>query len=186
MMRRRVHSPMVLILTAVVWFFSTVQGWGQTKPILTLQSESAVLMDGVTRQILFLKNPDKRFRPASLAKMMTLYLAFEAIKRGEAELDDEVTISKKAWKMGGSQMFLEVGDKVKFVELIKGAAAVSANDGALAIGEFLSGSEEVFVHQMNERAQALGMKNTRFVNPHGLPRDGQGLLGGSRIFGEPG
>ena len=121
----------------------------------------------------FVRNAEKRFRPASLAKMMTLYLAFEAIKRGEAEFDDEVTISKKAWKMGGSQMFLEVGDKVKFVELVKGAAAVSANDGSLAIAEFLSGSEEVFVHQMNERAQALGMKNTRFVNPHGLPRDGQ-------------
>ena len=164
---------MVTILTAAVWLLFTVQGWGQTKPVLTLQSESAVLMDGVTRQVLFVKNAEKRFRPASLAKMMTLYLAFEAIKRGEAEFDDEVTISKKAWKMGGSQMFLEVGDKVKFVELVKGAAAVSANDGSLAIAEFLSGSEEVFVHQMNERAQALGMKNTRFVNPHGLPRDGQ-------------
>ena len=130
-------------------------------------------MDGLTGQVLFEKNPDRRFRPASLAKVMTLYLAFDAIKDGSVTFEDEVLVSKKAWKMGGSQMFLEVGDKVQFIELIKGAATISANDGALAIAEFLAGSEEVFVYQMNEKAQALGLKHTHFVNPHGLPREGQ-------------
>ncbi len=156
-----------------LWLCPTGHVWGESQPVLTLYSESAVLIDGITGQVLYEKNPEKRFEPASLAKMMTLYLAFDAIKRGDAKLDEEVLVSKKAWKMGGSQMFLEVGDKVKFIELIKGAAVVSANDGALSIAEFLAGSEEVFAHQMNEKALALGMTNTHFVNPHGLPRAGQ-------------
>ena len=130
-------------------------------------------MDGTTGQILFKKNPEKQFSPASLIKMMTLYLAFDAIKRGTVKFDQEVLVSKRAWKMGGSQMFLEVGDRVKFIELIKGVATISANDGALAIAEFLTGSEEVFVHQMNEKARALGLKHTRFVNSHGLHAKGQ-------------
>jgi len=125
-------------------------------------------MDGMTGQIIFKKNPEKQFPPASLIKVMTLYLAFDAIKRGNVELDQEVVVSKKAWKMGGSQMFLEVRDKVKFIELIKGVATISANDAAVAIAEFLTGSEEVFVHQMNEKARALGLKHTHFVNSHGL------------------
>ncbi len=130
-------------------------------------------MDGVTGQIILEKNPTEQFIPASLAKMMTLFLALDAIKRGDVTLDQEVVVSKKAWKMGGSQMFLEVGDKTKFVELIKGTAAISANDAALAIAEFLTGSEEVFVHLMNEKARSLGLKHTHFTNPHGLPRKGQ-------------
>jgi D-alanyl-D-alanine carboxypeptidase (penicillin-binding protein 5/6) len=130
-------------------------------------------MDGVTGQILFEKNAEKPFSPASLVKVMTLYLAFDAIKRGTVKFDQEEVISKKTWKMGGSQMFLEVGDRVKFIELIKGVASISANDGALAIAEFLVGSEEVFVHQMNEKAKALGLKHTHFVNPHGLHAEGQ-------------
>ncbi len=161
------------ILVAGLWVHPPRNVWCQSRPQLTLESEAAVLMDGITGRILLEKNPEKPFSPASLAKMMTLFLAFNAIKSEHVSFDEEVLISKKAWKMGGSQMFLEVGDRVKFIELIKGAAAISANDGALAIAEFLSGSEEVFVHQMNEEAQALGMKHTRFVNPHGLPREGQ-------------
>ena len=147
--------------------------WCQSQPELTLHSESAVLMDGMIGQILFTKNPDKRFSPASLVKMMTLYLAFDAIKRGNVKFDQEVVVSKRAWKMGGSQMFLEVGDRVKFIELIKGVAAISANDASLAIAEFLTGSEEVFVHQMNKKAGALGLKHTHFVNTHGLYPEGQ-------------
>jgi D-alanyl-D-alanine carboxypeptidase (penicillin-binding protein 5/6) len=130
-------------------------------------------MDGTTGQILFEKNPEKQFPPASLIKVMTLYLAFDAIKRGNVKLDQEVVVSKKAWKMGGSQMFLEVGDKVKFIELIKGVATISANDGAVAIAESLTGSEEFFVYQMNEKARTLDLNHTHFVNSHGLYAKGQ-------------
>ena len=172
-MRKRGLIFTTTFLVTILWLHPTWYGWGQSQPVLTLQSESAVLMDGITGQILFEKNPEKRFAPASLAKMMTLYLAFDAIKRGDVRFEEEVVVSKKAWKMGGSQMFLEVGDRVKFIELIKGAATISANDGALAIAEFLRGSEEVYVQQMNEKARAFGLNHTHFVNPHGLPREGQ-------------
>ncbi|MCK5554271.1 MAG: D-alanyl-D-alanine carboxypeptidase, partial [Deltaproteobacteria bacterium] len=151
-----------------LWLHPIWHGWCQSEPDLMIKSESAVLMDGITGQIIFKKNPEKRFNPASLVKVMTLYLAFDAIKHGRVKFDQEETVSKRAWKMGGSQMFLEVGDRVKFIELIKGVAAISANDGAMAIAEFLTGAEEVFVHQMNQKARALGLNHTHFVNAHGL------------------
>jgi D-alanyl-D-alanine carboxypeptidase (penicillin-binding protein 5/6) len=157
----------------VLWLHPTFHGWCQSKPVLTIHSESAVLMDGKTGQVLFTKDPEKQISPASLVKVMTLYLAFDEVKRGTVKLDQEEVVSKRAWKMGGSQMFLKVGDKVKFIELIKGVAAISANDAALAIAEFLAGSEEVFVHKMNEKAKALGLTHTHFVNCHGLHAEGQ-------------
>lgn len=172
-MIKKLFGVLGIFLVVGLWPRLASHVWSQAQPPLTLQSQSAVLVDGVTGQIIFEKNPGKRFIPASLAKMMTLFLAFDAIKRGDVTFDEEVLVSKRAWKMGGSQMFLEVGDKVKFVELLKGTAAISANDAALAIAEFLTGSEEVFVHQMNEKARSLGLKCTHFTNPHGLPRKGQ-------------
>ena len=162
-----------ILFGAILWLATSGYGWAQSEPALTVQSESAVLMDGITGQILFQKNSEKRFSPASLVKMMTLYLAFDAIKRGSATLDQEAVVSEKTWKMGGAQMFLEVGDRVKFAELIKGVAVVSANDGALAIAESLTGSEEVFVREMNDKARLLGLKHTRFANSHGLHAEGQ-------------
>jgi D-alanyl-D-alanine carboxypeptidase (penicillin-binding protein 5/6) len=162
-----------MFVVTMLWLYPTVYAWCQPQPILTIHSESAVLMDGTTGQILYEKNPEKPMSPASLVKMMTLYLAFDTIKRGSVNLDQEEIVSKRAWKMGGSQMFLKVDDKVKFIELIKGVAAISANDAALAIAEFLTGAEEVFVHEMNEKAKALGLKHSQFVNCHGLHAEGQ-------------
>lgn len=172
-MGRKGRVAVGAFLVTMLWFHPTSHVWCQSQPVLTLHSESAALMDGTTGQILFQKNPEKQIGPASLVKMMTLYLAFDAIKRGDVKLDQEEVVSKRAWKMGGSQMFLKVGDRVKFIELIKGVAAISANDAAMAIAEFLTGSEEVFVHKMNEKAKALGLKHTHFVNCHGLHAEGQ-------------
>lgn len=172
-MKRKCLLVLWIFLITSQWFHLISHGWCQSELKLTITSESAVLMDGITGQVLFKKNPEKRFDPASLVKVMTLYLTFDAIKCGKASLDQEETISKKAWKMGGSQMFLEVGDRVRLMELIKGVAAISANDGALAIAEMLAGSQEAFIHQMNEKAGALGLKHTHFVNPHGLHAKGQ-------------
>ncbi|MFX0197788.1 MAG: D-alanyl-D-alanine carboxypeptidase family protein [Candidatus Hodarchaeota archaeon] len=138
-----------------------------------IQSRSAVLMDGLTGQVIFEKNPEARLSPASFVKMMTLCLAFDALKSGRAKPDQEVLVSEKAWKMGGSQMFLKIGDKVPFIELLKGVAAISANDGSVAIAEFLEGSEDAFVRKMNEKAKTLGLKNTHFVNSHGLFAENQ-------------
>jgi D-alanyl-D-alanine carboxypeptidase (penicillin-binding protein 5/6) len=146
---------------------------GQEHAPPAVRSGAAVLMERSRGEVIFEANPGQRFLPASLAKVMTLYLAFDALKRGDVHFGDTVVVSKRAWKMGGSQMFLEVGDRVAFGELIKATAAISANDGAMAIAEFLAGSEEAFVRSMNEKAASLGMRDTRFVNPHGLPRPGQ-------------
>ncbi len=172
MARKGLIAIRVFFMTMLCLYPSFHVG-SQSQPVLTIHSESAVLIDGTTGQILFQKDPEKQMSPASLVKMMTLYLAFDAIRRGSVKLDQEEVISKRAWKMGGSQMFLKVGDRVKFIELIKGVAAISANDAALAIAEFLTGSEEVFVHKMNEKAKALGLKHTKFVNCHGLHAEGQ-------------
>ncbi len=170
--RKRLVAIKAFFVT-MLCLYPTFSGWCQSQPVLTIHSESAVLMDGTTGQILYEKNPEKPMSPASLVKMMTLYLAFDTIKRGSVKLDQEEVVSKRAWKMGGSQMFLKVGDRVKLIELIKGVAAISANDAALAIAEFLTGSEEVFVHEMNEKAEALGLKHTEFFNCHGLHAAGQ-------------
>jgi D-alanyl-D-alanine carboxypeptidase (penicillin-binding protein 5/6) len=172
-MGKKGFFAIAVILLIVLWLYPIFHGWSQSKPVLTIHSESAVLMDGKTGQVLFIKDPEKQISPASLVKVMTLYLAFDGVKRGNVKLDQEEVVSKRAWKMGGSQMFLKVGDKVKFIELIKGVAAISANDAALAIAEFLAGSEEVFVHKMNEKAKALGLTQTHFVNCHGLHAEGQ-------------
>jgi len=135
---------------------------------LEIRSRSAVLMDGVTGQVIFEKTPQKRLGPAGLAKVMTLYLAFDALKEGLVKPDQKVVVSEKAWKTGGSQMFLKVGDEVPFVELLKAVAAISANDASVAIAEFLEGTEDAFVRKMNEKAKALRLENTHFVNSHGL------------------
>jgi len=170
------HLRRVSIGTSFLIFLSmtvTPLGVCESDPMLTLHAKSAVLMDGVTGQVLFAKNPEEPIAPASLTKMMTLYLAFDALKRGDITYDHEEVISKRAWKMGGSQMFLEVKDKVTFIDLVRGVATISANDGAMAIAECLAGSEEVFAHHMNEKAEALGLKHTHFVNAHGLHAQGQ-------------
>ena len=172
-MRQKRFIVIGIFFVASLWLHPIWHGWCQSEPYLAIESESAVLMDGITGQILLKKNPEKRFNPASLVKVMTLYLAFDAVKQGRVKFDQEETVSKRAWKMGGSQMFLEVGDRVKFIELIKGVASISANDGALAIAEFLTGAEEVFVHHMNQKARALGLNHTHFANPHGLHAEGQ-------------
>jgi D-alanyl-D-alanine carboxypeptidase (penicillin-binding protein 5/6) len=140
---------------------------------LGIRSQAAILLDGATGQVVFEKKPEKRLSPASFVKMMTLCLAFDALKSGRAKPDQEVLVSAKAWKMGGSQMFLKIGDKVPFIELLKGVAAISANDGSVAIAEFLEGSEDAFVRKMNEKAKTLGLKNTHFVNSHGLFAENQ-------------
>jgi D-alanyl-D-alanine carboxypeptidase (penicillin-binding protein 5/6) len=172
-MNQKMRVVTWIFLGAVFWLQAASHVRCETGPEPSIQSEAAVLMDGRTGRVLFAENPEKRFAPASLAKMMTLYLVFDALKQGDVTLDQEVVVSERAWKMGGTQMFLEVGDRVQLIELIKGVAVISANDGALAIAEFLAGSEEAFVERMNEMARALGMRDTLFVSPHGLPREGQ-------------
>jgi D-alanyl-D-alanine carboxypeptidase (penicillin-binding protein 5/6) len=136
---------------------------------LPMESRAAVLAEPETGSILYEYNADLRIAPASLTKILTLYLAFEALEKGAIHLDDEVYISHRAWKTGGSQMFLEVGHKVPLEELIKGITVVSGNDACVAVAEHIAGTVESFVALMNQKAQELGMTQSHFSNPHGLP-----------------
>jgi D-alanyl-D-alanine carboxypeptidase (penicillin-binding protein 5/6) len=138
-----------------------------------LAAKSALLMDALTGQILFEKNPQLQMAPASFVKVMTLYLGFDAIRAGQLKKDDMVTVSEKAWRMQGSKMFIKVGERVRVEELLKGIAIASGNDACIALAEHMAGSEEVFAAKMNERAALLGLKNTKFINSHGMPAEGQ-------------
>ena len=129
---------------------------------------AAYLMEASTGRVLYEKDADTALNPASITKIMTLLLGFEALENGNVGWDDLVHISEKAWRTGGSTMFLEVGTKVPYGDIIAGISVASANDGCVAIAEYLYGTEEAFVQQMNKRAQELGLTNTRFSNSHGL------------------
>ena len=129
---------------------------------------SAVLMDVRTGEILYAKNPDQALSPASVTKVMTLLLVMEAIEAGKIAWEDTVTASERATSMGGSQIYLEVGEQMSVEDLVKSVVIASANDAALALAEHLAGSEEAFVKKMNDRARELGMRNTHFENTNGL------------------
>jgi D-alanyl-D-alanine carboxypeptidase (penicillin-binding protein 5/6) len=144
---------------------------------LHCDAPSAVLIDGLTGQVLFEQNPHLRIPPASFVKIMTLYLVYDAIRAGQLKMDDLVTVSERAWKRGwktdSSKMFIKVGERVKVEDLMKGVAIASGNDACVALAEHLSGSEEVFVSKMNEKAKFLGLNDSQFKNSDGMPADGQ-------------
>ncbi|MBS3905765.1 MAG: D-alanyl-D-alanine carboxypeptidase [Syntrophaceae bacterium] len=140
---------------------------------LQCDAQSAVLMDGLTGEILYEQRSDLRIPPASFVKVLTLYLIFDAIRAGQLKMEDMVTVSENAWKTQGSKMFIKVGERVTVEDLVKGTAIASGNDACIALAEHLTGSEEVFASKMNERAKALGMKNSQFKNSHGMPSEDQ-------------
>jgi len=133
---------------------------------------AAVLIEASTGKILYEKNADVPMPPASITKLMTLFLGFQAVKEGSTTWDDLVPISEKAWRTEGSRMFAEVGTKVKYLDIITGISVVSANDGCVALAEYLSGSEDAFVQEMNSCAEEFGLTQTQFKNSHGLPAVG--------------
>ncbi len=139
---------------------------------LSLFSESALLMEASTGEVIYEKNADERLEPASVTKVMSLLLICEALDEGVISLSDMVTGSDKASSMGGSQIWLEVGEQMSVDDMLKAMVVVSANDCTVAMSEHLAGSEESFVAKMNEKAAELGMKNTHFVNCTGLPVEG--------------
>lgn len=138
---------------------------------LNITAPSAILLEKETGQVVYEKNPDERLEPASVTKVMTLLLVVEAIEAGKITLDDMVTTSAYAASMGGSQIWLEEGEQMSVREMLKCIVVASANDCAVAMAEYISGSESVFVARMNERAKELGMTNTLFTNCTGLLDD---------------
>jgi len=134
---------------------------------------SAVVMDADTGRILFAENADRPVPPASVTKVLSLYLTYEALGEGRVHFQDKVRVSKKAWQTKGSRMFLEPGSEATLEELIKGVCVVSANDASVALAEYIAGDTDKFVDRMNAKARQLGMFHSRFKNPHGLPAKGQ-------------
>ena len=128
-----------------------------------------LLIDFDSGHIISEENANARLEPASLTKLMTAHVVFHELKSGNLSLDDEAVISEKAWKTGGSKMFIEVGKKVKIRDLLKGMIIQSGNDASIALAEHIAGSESVFASMMNTQAKKLGMLNTNFVNSSGLP-----------------
>ena len=151
----------------------TPQTQQTTQGGIQCDAQSAVLMDALSGQVLFEQNPNLRIPPASFGKVLTLYLAFDALRAGQLKMDDMVTVSEKAWRTQGSKMFIKVGERVRVEDLLKGIAISSGNDACIALAEHLSGSEEVFIQKMNEKASLLGMKDSQFKNSHGMPAEGQ-------------
>lgn len=138
---------------------------------LQLTSPSVVLMEGSTGKVIFEKNKDERLKPASITKVMTLLLIFDALDSGKIKLTDQVSVSEHAASMGGSQVFLEPNETQDVNTMIKCISIASANDACVAMAEYIAGSEEEFVARMNQKAKDLGMKNTHFVNCCGLDID---------------
>lgn len=138
---------------------------------ITPNAASAVLIDADTGTVIFEKNKDAKLPPASITKIMTMLLIMESLDQGKIKLDEKVRTSEYAASMGGSQIFLEPGEEMTVQDMLKGIAMASGNDASVAMAEKIAGSEEAFVRMMNERAAQLGMKNTHFANPNGLPAD---------------
>lgn len=144
-----------------------------SKPLFAIDSiaETALVMDISTGEILLEKNSNMRTFPSSMTKIMTVLVAFEKIKNGSLSLDQEFLVSKKAWKMGGSKMFIEVDKRVKVFDLLLGIVVQSGNDASIALAEGISGTEETFAIEMNNLAKKIGLADTNFVNSSGWPND---------------
>ena len=148
---------------------------GQGVPIPAppqIAASSYILMDFNTGELIAESNSDAKVEPASITKLMTSYVAFHALEEGLISVDDMVRVSEKAWRTGGSRMYIEVDTQVSVDDLLRGMIVQSGNDASIALAEHVAGSEESFVSLMNQYAEMLGMTNTHFENTTGLPANG--------------
>jgi len=158
--------------------------WSVGRPILALlillipgtpaaafetPARAAILVDLEADQVLFARNPDEPLPTASMSKLMTAFMVFERLEDGRISLDDTFPVSEKAWRKGGSKMFVEVGSRVRVEDLLRGIIIQSGNDACIVVAEALAGSEEEFARQMTERARELGLANTHLTNASGWP-----------------
>lgn len=139
------------------------------QPLQSTKAEEAIIIDHETGTVLLEKDADKRMPTSSMSKVMTIYLVFQALKEGRLKLDDKMAVSEKAWRKGGSKMFVKVGDRVTVEDLIRGVIIQSGNDATIVLAEGISGNEDVFAESLTQQAQAMGMTSSRFVNASGWP-----------------
>ncbi len=193
--RRIIWSMMIIFCGFIIWFGnsnlisaseSTTEGVAEqateeyiegnqdtaNSVDLALTAQAVILMEMSTGKVIYEENADLQLAPASVTKIMTLILIFDALESGKITLEDSVTVSEYAASMGGSQIYLEVGEVQTVDTMIKAITVSSANDACVAMAEYISGTADAFVAQMNERAEGLGMVNTNFVNCNGLDIDG--------------
>jgi D-alanyl-D-alanine carboxypeptidase (penicillin-binding protein 5/6) len=159
-------------LSALLLFGAVLNASAQQVPIPDAPQLSAtgyLLVDHDSGAVLAESNADERLEPASLTKIMTAYVVFHELGEGNLSLEDEVLVSEKAWRTGGSKMFIEVGKRVSLEDLLKGMIVQSGNDASVALAEHIAGTEETFAELMNSHAKRLGMTRTHFVNATGLP-----------------
>jgi D-alanyl-D-alanine carboxypeptidase (penicillin-binding protein 5/6) len=161
-------------LVLLLALFSLAPAAAQRAPVPSppiIGAKSYLVIDGQTGSTLAELKPDERLAPASLTKLMTAYAVFKSLGQGQISLDEEITISEKAWRTQGSRMFIEVGSRVSVENLLLGMIVQSGNDASVALAEHVAGNEQVFAELMNQYAQALGMTQSRFVNSTGLPNE---------------
>lgn len=175
---KKIYKELMRVVSIVLLVFmlplSSVSAFAKSEEEggMKIEAKSALLMEPKTGKIIYEKNSEEKFAPASVTKIMTMLLAIEAVDSGKIKLDDKITCSENAKKMGGSTMLLDTGEIRSVEDIFKGIAIASGNDASVAMAEYLAGSEESFVELMNKRAQELGMKNTTFKNCNGLPAEG--------------
>lgn len=160
------------LLTALVLLTGVPAARAAESPPVEVSARAWVLMERETGTVLGKQEEHRQLEPASVTKVMTMLLTVEALDSGKIHLEDLVTASAHAESMGGSQIFLKEGEQMSVEDLLKGVAVASGNDAAVALAEYLAGSEGAFVEQMNRRAKELGMEDTHFVNCNGLPAQG--------------
>ncbi|MBH0229657.1 D-alanyl-D-alanine carboxypeptidase [Halobacillus sp. KCTC 3957] len=161
---------MSMLFTLLVPFQTIAEK--NTSGQLVESAKTAILMEKNSGMTLYEQDAHKKLPPASMTKVMTLLLIMEALDNKNISLEETVRVSEHAASMGGSQIFLEAGEEMTVKDLLKGVAVASGNDASVALAERIAGSEDAFVKKMNEKAQELGLKNTHFKNPTGLPADG--------------
>ena len=157
-----------ILIILLIFCILPIQKVNAVDDDITPNAKSAILIEANSKQILYQKNAQEKLYPASTTKIMTMILMFEAINDQKISFDDEITTSKYAASMGGSQVYLEVGEKMSLQDMFKSIAIASANDASVAVGEYIAGSIEKFVTMMNEKAKELNLKNTHFKNATGL------------------
>ena len=174
-MNRKIRNAFAAWIVIISFILTPAKVWGEAVPSAENSSEkslieapAAVLMEKETGTVIYSRDPDTRRSPASITKIMTLILIFDALENGKLHLDDTITTSAYAKSMGGSQVFLEEGETQKAETMIKCIVIASGNDASVAMAEHLAGTEQAFVEQMNKRASELGMKNTHFTDCCGL------------------
>ena len=158
-------AKLYAFLTTLFFLFSTLSSALAT----TTTAKQAIVVDYNTGTVLFKKNAYQKMPTSSMSKVMSMYLVFDALKKGQISLDDTFLVSEKAWKKGGSKMFVRVGKKVKVEDLIRGVIVQSGNDATIVLAEGLAGDEVSFADALNKKAKELGMENSRFMNASGWP-----------------